>query len=422
MTLMCDNISTRFLALVLAGALLACQPGLHAQCERYSVDILHGLDCQILPSVAVATGISGVGEICGGFSDCNKGGYPAVWLGQEPWITLTLPPDVPGLNLVEINSRRQLAANIDYGIGANPRAAYYDFSSRTLINLGVLPGGNLSESHAINEDAVVCGYSQNDLTGPMQSFIWQRGAMSALSLPLGPNSVAYDISDSGAVCGWMGIAPYIDAHAYIWSNGHTSDLGVVLDGAIGADARAISSDGSVVCGFAIFQHPDPKIVFQRRAFIWHSGRVENLGVVAGSISSFGWGVNDSRIAVGYCEGPEANPVFIWRNGVMVELNHLIPAELNLTIFAAYAINNAGQIAGYARLDDDNGAFIANVGVRLTPFMPPAGDCDCNGQVGIHDLLNAIAQWGPAIPTTTADFDNNGTVNIYDVLTIIANWD
>jgi hypothetical protein len=43
-------------------------------------------------------------------------------------------------------------------------------------------------------------------------------------------------------------------------------------------------------------------------------------------------------------------------------------------------------------------------------------------VNIDDLLRTINQWGPAIPTTTADFNNDGLVNVADILTVIEEWD
>jgi hypothetical protein len=33
----------------------------------------------------------------------------------------------------------------------------------------------------------------------------------------------------------------------------------------------------------------------------------------------------------------------------------------------------------------------------------------------------IREWGPAIPTTTADFDLNGAVDMDDLLTVLMEW-
>jgi probable HAF family extracellular repeat protein len=203
----------------------------------------------------------------------------------------------------------------------------------------------------------------------------------------------------------------------VWLDGQTTDLGVVLDGAIGADARGISRNGKLVCGFSRFGTGT-----QWSAFVHREGGGEKLGVlpIPGHDRSIAYAVNDNGIVVGLSSNSNlVGKAFVWRNGVMKALNDMIPPGLNLNIDRAAGINNAGQIAASGRLLDGSNDQVA---VRLTPFQPPPGDCDCNGHVGIHDLLNAINQWGPAIPTTTADFDNSGVVDIHDILAVIANWD
>jgi probable HAF family extracellular repeat protein len=158
-----------------AFAALAVTNFAHAQCVRYHVDQLFGPDCQFDLNISNASSISPTGEICGSYSTCDGGGRGAVWLGQDQWIPLPLPPGVSGIAPRDINSSRQIAAYIPDTIPTLRRAALYDFNTSTLINLGVLPGGNTSESTAINEDGVVCGYSHNTVTGPLQAFRWVNG-------------------------------------------------------------------------------------------------------------------------------------------------------------------------------------------------------------------------------------------------------
>jgi probable HAF family extracellular repeat protein len=298
------------------------------------------------------------------------------------------------------------------------RAAFYDFNSSTLVDIGHLPRGNRSEALAINESGIVCGFSTG-IGQPMSAFIWQNGQMSALDLPFGPDAVAYSIADNGAICGWMGTAPHIDAHAFVWRDGETTDLGVILKGALGPTPRAICSNGLSVCGDCIFTYPDPEILYQRRAFIWRDGVAEDLGILPGYHNSIAYGVNDSQTVVGGCTTVfGGGPAFVWRNGVMKVLNDLIPPGHQLNIDLVKSINNAGQIAGSARKTDGSNDQVA---VRLTPIPSPPGDCDCNGVVNIDDLLAVINQWGPAIPTTTADFDNNGTVGLEDLMEVVRLW-
>jgi probable HAF family extracellular repeat protein len=415
----------RPLACAVAAVLtLSFQPLAKGACPRYEVQTIPGPPCQFVFSQSSANGISETGEMCGGYSTCNESGFGAVWIGQGWWIPLPLPPGVPWIAPTDINSSRQLATDVpDSG---NPevlrRAAFYDFNTSTLINLGVLPGGNHSEAHAINENGAVCGLSMNTVTGPLEGFVWENGQMTALNLPLGPNSHARDIADTGAICGWMGDAVSTGAHAYILRDGEITDLGSVLKDGIGADARGISSNGEVVCGFSVFSTPAPT----RYAFVWHNGHSENLGVLAGydHDRSIAYAVNNDAVVVGQSTNDDlVGKTFVWRNGVMTALNDLIPPGLNIDIRGIPTINNAGQIACNARVLDDKGSSTGDqVAVRLTPIQPPPGDCDCNGVVNIDDLLRTINQWGPAIPTTSADFNNDGLVNVADILTVIQEWD
>jgi probable HAF family extracellular repeat protein len=390
-----------------------------AQCPRYQVETIPGPPCQFVFSQSTATGISETGEICGGYSTCNGSGFGGIWLGQGQWVPLLPQPGVPWIAPVDINTSRQMAAFIPDP--SNPevlrRAAFYDFASSTLVDIGHLPGDNQSESYAINDHGAVCGYSASNIG---RAFVWKDEMMTALNLPLGPNSVAYDMAENGAACGWMGLEPHTSAHAFIWRDGKTIDLGVV-EGSLGAEARGISSNGRIVTGRVIFPDSNPQVVYQKRAFIWHDGRAENLGVLsAGHTESIAYAVNDEKVVIGISTNHNGvGPAFVWRNGVMKALNDLIPPGHQLNIDLVKSINNAGQVAGSARLTDGSNDQVA---VRLTPIAPPPGDCDCNGVVNIDDLLRTINQWGPAIPTTTADFNNDGLVNVADILTVIEEWD
>ncbi len=51
------------------------------------------------------------------------------------------------------------------------------------------------------------------------------------------------------------------------------------------------------------------------------------------------------------------------------------------------------------------------------------DLDCNGSVGVGDLLMLRAAWGPCPPKEfcPADFDGNGNVGAADLLALLANW-
>jgi probable HAF family extracellular repeat protein len=254
--------------------------------------------------------------------------------------------------------------------------------------------------------------------------IWANGIITTLELPIGPDAIAYDISDSGAfICGWMGAYPsdcFGGAHAFIWTKSGVIDLGTPLPGSGATEARAVNNLGEA-CGNAHFTTICP--FGYTRAFFWSNGVMQDVGMFSGSSNCFALDLNDGGQIVGYCDmWPQSGELrsFIWQSGAMHALEDLVPPELNLSNLLVWSINNVGQIAGQANrptpLPGDE-----TVAVRLTPIIPPPGDCDCNGQVNMDDLLGVINQWGPAIPTTTADFNNDGLVSVEDLVEVLRRW-
>jgi hypothetical protein len=64
------------------------------------------------------------------------------------------------------------------------------------------------------------------------------------------------------------------------------------------------------------------------------------------------------------------------------------------------------------------AAVDGVGLRMVVCCP--WDLDVDGEVGIVDFLDLLAQWG-AMPAGPPDFDGDGTVGITDFLALLGNW-
>jgi len=78
--------------------------------------------------------------------------------------------------------------------------------------------------------------------------------------------------------------------------------------------------------------------------------MRDRGTLPGDIVSAGLGINNRDEVVGNsvsAPGPlMGNPrPFLWRDGVMVDLNTLIPADSPLKLLTASGINDRGQITG-----------------------------------------------------------------------------
>jgi probable HAF family extracellular repeat protein len=77
--------------------------------------------------------------------------------------------------------------------------------------------------------------------------------------------------------------------------------------------------------------------------------MQDLGTLPGDAISEALGINDQGQVVGVSYGAGfTNPrAFIWQNGVMADLNTLIPSGSSLSLQAAQEINDLGEIAGQA---------------------------------------------------------------------------
>ena len=110
------------------------------------------------------------------------------------------------------------------------------------------------------------------------------------------------------------------------------------------------------------------------AFLNRKGSVTDLGTLPGGLNSFAKAINESGVVVGnadvpfvdQCPGPFGQPVpcinfklaaFVYANGVMTDLNTLIPSDSGWELIFASDINNRGQIVGYGLLGGKLRAFL-----------------------------------------------------------------
>lgn len=72
-------------------------------------------------------------------------------------------------------------------------------------------------------------------------------------------------------------------------------------------------------------------------------------------------------------------------------------------------------------DDDNGEWSGSA--YMFDLEPFPGDLDCNGSVGVSDLLILLANWGPCgdCDDCPADLDGDCSVGVADLLILLANW-
>ena len=211
-------------------------------------------------------------------------------------------------------------------------------------------GGSSSAAYAINDSGQITGNASIATTE--HAFLYDDGVMSYTGTSDYFHSGALDINDSGQVVGTY-LAWGYDQQGFIYDNGTFTDLGSPL--LSGSRAVGINNDGLVV-GYSWGSG-------SYRSFLYACGEVIDLGSIDGFPKTYVWGISNAGQIAGNCSTADSSVshATIYRGGQLYDLNDLLPNDHGwdyLTI--AFAVNDAGQITGYGRI---NGQFR---GFLLTP--------------------------------------------------------
>jgi probable HAF family extracellular repeat protein len=202
---------------------------------------------------------------------------------------------------------------------------------------------------AINNAGQVAGW---DFVGP---FVWQNGTMTFLSTLSGNNGSgrALGINNRGQVVGHSSTRIGYKQHAVLWKNGVIRDLGTLVGGH-NSQAESINKDGKVV-GWSDTSSGS------KHAVLWQNRQITDLGTLGGN-ATLATDINNRGTVVGYSftvNNYNEIPVhaFVWRNGIMRDLNSRLPADSGWELNTAYGINNQGQIVGGGEKDGQTRAFL-----------------------------------------------------------------
>lgn len=178
-------------------------------------------------------------------------------------------------------------------------------------------GGTNSAAYDINNGGQVAGLSSLAGNPSTHAVLWDYGTIKDLGhLNTHSGSQAYGINDAGQVVG-RSLDTTGSMTATLWDQGNIIDL-------FPGTANAINNSSQVI-GF----NPSG----QGSAVLWHGGTITNLF----QSSFLAPDINDS----GQVVGASANKAVRWSGGTITNLS-VLPQT---TSSYAYAINNAGQIAG-----------------------------------------------------------------------------
>jgi probable HAF family extracellular repeat protein len=205
--------------------------------------------------------------------------------------------------------------------------------------LPTLEGDTVGGALVVNDLGLMAGATHTCAVHAAHPVLWEYGKIVKLGSLGGTTGVPGGINNWGQVVGWSNLPGDTTTHAYLW---------------------------------------------QKR-----TGMID-LGTLPDDFSSWSYGINDLGQIVGSsCDSDENCRAFLWQNGVMTDLNTLIPSDSTLYLLEATgSINNHGQIAGYA---------YDTVGGEIHPFLltPCYRDGGCAGQG--RDLTNSAPRVRPQLP-------------------------
>lgn len=214
------------------------------------------------------------------------------------------------------------------------------YSDGQMRDLGTLEGESYSAASGINDAGKVVGELGTSGNVCCHAFLYSEGVLKDLGTLGGANSSATGINNADQVVGYSFTSGDAEAHAFLWdTTNRMTDLGTL--GGSSSTASDINNAGDVV-GESLTSGDA-----ERHAFLYRGGVMKDLGTLEGSSGwSVAFGINDAGDVVGSSDtSRDADLPFIYSDGVMRDLNSLIPADSGWKLLRAQAINNNGYIVG-----------------------------------------------------------------------------
>ena len=279
---------------------------------------------------------------------------PIIFTDSGPFQLATLPGDVMGEcggvnssstvvgTSTEIQQQGQLTFYFDKAVSWDATGAITDLAAAATGGADL----ELFRAWGVNESGVIVGFGRDASIPAGRGFVWDSGTIIEVpplpGVPVSRPTQALAINDEGQVVGYAEDAGGFE-HAILFDAGQLTDLHQTA-GVPGRTSEAwdINSAGWVA-GSADFVDD---FIDWRVAAIWRpDGSVIELGTLGGTVAVT-FSINDSNVAVGNAR-TDANELhgFIWRDGVMIDLNLLIGAGAGWEILEARHIAENGRIYG-----------------------------------------------------------------------------
>ncbi|HMO50450.1 MAG TPA: hypothetical protein PKE26_06020 [Kiritimatiellia bacterium] len=334
---------------------------------------------------SVARAINNRGEVVGWSWNAAEQPEAFVWSGGS----------LSGLGFLEGGAFSEAYGINDEGVtvgwaavSATNRHAFR-FRNGVLESIGTLGGPN-SQGFAINAAGRITGWSQLVTNQPFatdpEAFVFVEPDLYHLPPFHDYHSCeGHAINEEGLVAGITFVfSPNPRWWGYVWVDTNANvirDAGEMrLLGTLGGEysgARGINREGQVV-GWAVnaagitraflvnpsnrqWKIPDSNIIAT-------NALMRDLGALGGEgASSDAYAVNDYGWVVGSSVSNGQERAFLWRNGIMEDLNALAASSGGWVLRRAYAINNQGEIVGEGTYQGQTRAFLLSREGMITRF-------------------------------------------------------
>ncbi len=273
-----------------------------------------------------------------------------------------------------------------------------------MIDLGTF-GGDHAEAYAINEEGHIAGWAEfvPGQSSPRHAFLWIDGEMIDLGTLDSTGSQAFGMNNADSVVGQSWSNAYTGWRAFLWRDGVMEDLGTLRQLNDGQSyAYDVNDFGYVVGGANIDAY------HKTNAFVWFDGRMYDLGRLPGTNAAYGNSINNQGQIVGTSIIAFLNSdAFIWEQGQGIRaLNDLIAPNSGWRLRSAWAINEAGQIAGHGTRFGQSDPTIGFVLTPVNPSMtlsPPSP-----GSAGVANTITVTGATPGARVTFTYSRRGGGT--------------
>jgi probable HAF family extracellular repeat protein len=215
--------------------------------------------------------------------------------------------------------------------------------------------GTFSTAVDVNSAGLLVGYRQSHkehMAARRRVFIYRDFQVVDLGTFGGEDGFVAAINKAGHLVGYFSTQPhadYADHRGFLLDKKGLTDLGS-LGGRMTTPTDI--NDSNQVVGYAQIRSGE------HHAFLYHVGRLTDLGTLPGGTQSYAYAINNLGQAVGASDSSAgAQRAVLFDRGTLKDLNRLIPAGADWLLTDARDINDAGQIVGTGVVDGRVRAFL-----------------------------------------------------------------